>query len=82
MIKYKLIGHEHCWDGDCFLSDIPSDGFMPTIKKESLAKKFHKENEEITENCITSWGLTFEKIGESEGRPIPKKKPIKRKKGK
>jgi len=83
MVKYKLLGHTHSWDGDCFLSDIPSKGYMSTIKNESQAKEFYKEHEKETEEDILHWGLTFEKIGKSESSVVEKPKPkaTKRKKG-
>lgn len=82
MIIYKLLNHSHEWDGDCFLSDIPSEGFMPTIKKNSFAKKFYKNKEKEIEEVLSYWNIEFEKVGDSEEMPKPKVKPIKRKKGK
>jgi len=74
MVKYKLLNHVHEWDGDCYLSDYPSDGYMPTIKKASGARQFYSNLEKEVESILDLWNLEFEKIGESENPPRVKMK--------
>lgn len=74
MVRYKLLNHKHEWEGDCYLSDLPSEGFMPTIKKLGRAKQFYSNVEKDVEAILDLWGLEFEKIGESEKPPRVKMK--------
>ena len=85
MIKYEILNHKHEWVGNAYLSDMPSNGYMPTIKNVNRAVKIFKDQEKEVEAILKKWKLEFEKIGESEERPSakPKAKPrAKRKKGK